>query len=131
MEEGSRSEKKIKTEQVERVVMLQVEYDQPNDTHHFDARNNLENVLRKRGYNSFESSGSRFLIEDVKNFGQFLEEVKKIGKEFQIKIRRVVRMQDPGLGLMLFFPEDFPPGGMLYERPYVVYGEADSIFFNE
>ena len=79
-----------------------------------DTRNRLSTKLEQKGYDNIDSSGSRFLIDATgKDLTVFLNDLFASALTIN-DLRRVLYMPDPGLGIILDFPEDEPVGSQVY-----------------
>lgn len=89
------------------VLIFQVDYKQTNEKYSrwgdfIDARNDLTRKLEEAGFKCLDSSMSRACFEDG-DFSKFCQVIRRLTS---IRVKRVMRCRDPGLGLMLWFPED-------------------------
>lgn len=72
-----------------------------------EDRNLLTEKLERKGWSNIDSSGTRAVFEDG-DFVKFLADCEEIAKKSKGKIvlNRVLRCEDPGLGICMDFPED-------------------------
>lgn len=70
-----------------------------------DDRNGLTDALTKAGFVWIESSGTRAVFEDG-DYMRFLKVAKRWARTTELNLTRVLRIEDPGLGVCLGFPED-------------------------
>ncbi len=70
-------------------------------------RNAIAEYLEKNGFKHVYSSGSRACFEDG-DFDYFSNIAIEYAKDKNIQIKRLLYIEDPGLGICLNFPEDFP-----------------------
>ena len=80
----------------------------------FDTRNMFIDYLEKKGHNNIDASGSRALFEDKGQFVKFRQDIVNflLSKGTRTRmalantLKRIMYITDPGLAIVLDFPED-------------------------